>query len=737
MRQFLILWRRELHLSFLRPVGYCQAAVFLFLSGTLLAWKLMAGAFDLSSVPALLFSSVFFWLVVLATCAMLTMRLVAEERTAGTWDLLMTAPIHEAEIVAAKFAGALTLFVAMSLPILATPFFLRACGLTAGEIDLGSLAGAALILFWVGAFFIAVGTLLSCLTRSQAIAGIGALTVNGVLFFWGAFPIRSSIFSEAGPALVMDPAHYVQAFASGFIDSRPLIVLALGGLLVLFFAVQTIQWQRFRIFSETLNLGMALMLALGLMSLGVILAHRHYRLADWTRSHRYSLSEKTLQILRNLNERVDVTFVCRPHHTIYGDLRRLLMQYGDHGATLRLEWVDPDRDPGRVEELLAQDAAVRSEAVVFKSPTQVRTVVLDDLLQSVSEEGGLFHPRAPTGLAAEEAFTAALLAVTEPVKPAVYFLMGHGEAALDDYHPERGFSTLARLLRSDHLELKPLLLGESAQIPTDAAALVIGGPTHRLTHNAITAIAEYLNRSGRLLLLADSGMVTGLESLLEDWGVRLNHDRVISKPLLAGAGDALVGTRGVGLTRELELTHFGDHPITAPLQGMLITLYQPRTLTLLGGVGTDTEEAVDKPRITVLANAGEDSWAETDFQQTPANFDSETDRRGPAPVAVAIERGPAGRVAMGLQPTRLAVIGDSHFAANGRVGGGNQDLVRSAVHWLLQRDFILGPSPRLGGSLPLVLEGRQRTLVLVMLVMGFPGCVLLWGLLVGWVRRRV
>jgi ABC-type transport system involved in multi-copper enzyme maturation permease subunit/ABC-type uncharacterized transport system involved in gliding motility auxiliary subunit len=737
MRRFLILWRRELQLCFLTPHGYFQAAVFLFLSGSLLAWKLMAGAFDLSSIPAILFSSVFFWLLVLATCAMLSMRLVAEERTAGTWDLLMTAPLHEAQIVAAKFAGALTVFVAMSLPMVAIPFFLRACGVMGGDIDGGPLAGAALILFGLGAFFIAVGTLLSCLTRSQAIAGIGALTVNGVLFFWGAFPIRSAIFVEGGPALVMDPAHYVQAFASGFIDSRPLIVMALGGLLVLFFAVQAIQWQRVRSFSETLNLGLALGLALGLMTLGTILAHRHYRLADWTRSHRYSLSEKTLHILRNLTERVEVTFVCRPHHTVYGDLRRLLMQYGDHGVSLRLEWVDPDRDPGQVEELLAQDAAVRSEAVVFKSSTQVRTVVLDALLQSVSEEGGAFHPRAPTGLAAEEAFTAALLAVTEPVKPTVYFLMGHGEAALDDYHPERGYSTLARLLRSDHLDLKPLLLGESAQIPEDAAALVIGGPSHRLAHNAIASIAEYLNRSGRLLLLADSGMVTGLESLLEDWGVRMNHDRVISKPLLAGVGDALTGARGVGLTRELELTRFGEHPITGPLQGMLITLYQPRTLTPLGGSGTTQEEAVDKPRITVLANAGEESWAETDFQQTPPHFDPETDRRGPAPVAVAIERGPEGRVVMGFQPTRLVVIGDSHFAANGRVGGGNQDLVRSALHWLLQRDFILGSAPQLGGSLPLVLEGRRRTLVLAALVVGFPGCALLWGILVGWLRRRV
>lgn len=737
MSRFLILWRRELQLNFLTPVGYFQAAVFLFLSGSLLAWKMMAGPFDLSSIPALLFSSVFFWLVVLATCAMLTMRLVAEERTAGTWDLLMTAPVHEAQIVAAKFAGALSVFMLMTLPILATPFLLRASGFAGGDIDGGTLAGAALILFWVGAFFVAVGTLLSCLTRSQSIAGIAALTVNGVLFFWGAVPIRSAIFAPGGPILVMDPAHYVQAFASGFIDSRPLVVLALGGGLVLFFAVQLLQWQRFRTFSETLNLGLTVVLAAGLMSAGVILAHRHYRLADWTRAHRYSLSEKTLRILRNLNERVEVTFVGRPHHAVYGDLLRILMQYADHGASLSLERVDPDRDPGRVDELLAQDLAVGSEAVIFKSPTQTRTVLLDDLLQAVTEEDGSFHPRASTGLAAEETFTAALLAVTEPVKPVVYFLIGHGEAALDDYHPDRGYSTLARLLRSDHLDLKPLLLGESAQIPADAAALVIGGPTRRLDRNAIGAITEYLNHSGRLLLMADSGLVTGLESLLEDWGVRMNHDRVISKPLVAGMGDSLAGVRGVGLTRELELTRFGDHPITGPLQGMLITLFQPRTLTPLSGVGTDREEAVDKPRITVLASAGEESWAETDFQQSPPNYDTETDRRGPAPVAVAIERGPAGRVAMGIQPTRLVVIGDSHFAANGRVGGGNQDLARSALHWLLQRDFILGAAPRLGGSLPRALDGPRRTLVLAVLVAGYPGCALLWGLLVGWFRRRV
>jgi len=106
-------------------------------------------------------------------------------------------------------------------------------------------------------------------------------------------------------------------------------------------------------------------------------------------------------------------------------------------------------------------------------------------------------------------------------------------------------------------------------------------------------------------------------------------------------------------------------------------------------------------------------------------------------VAVAIERGPAAPVAMGFQPTRLVVIGDSRFAANGRVGGGNSDLVRSSLHWLMQRDFRVGPAPRLGGTLTTLLDGRRRTVVMAILIAGFPGCALLWGLLVAGLRRRV
>jgi ABC-type uncharacterized transport system involved in gliding motility auxiliary subunit len=219
--------------------------------------------------------------------------------------------------------------------------------------------------------------------------------------------------------------------------------------------------------------------------------------------------------------------------------------------------------------------------------------------------------------------------------------------------------------------------------------------------------------------------------------VRLNHDRVVTKPLVPGVSEGLRGVRGIGISRELGVTHYGGHPITRDLEGILTTFYQPQSITSLVPAETNVTDHVDKPRVTILATSGEDSWAESDTEHNPPHFDPATDRRGPVAVAVAVEKGPVGAINMEILPTRLVVIGDSQFAANGFVSGGNQDFFMNAVQWLLRKEQSIGIAPKTQSRLFLIMDPRRQGWALIWIVLGLPACFIVAGGLVFLVRRRM
>jgi hypothetical protein len=111
MRVFLTLWRRELSASFASPVGYVVLAAVLFLLGV--SFTIIVD--DLSrpsDIPLteLFHASLFFWVILLLSTPIITMRTFAAERATGTYENLMTTPVGDAEVVFGKFAGALSFF---------------------------------------------------------------------------------------------------------------------------------------------------------------------------------------------------------------------------------------------------------------------------------------------------------------------------------------------------------------------------------------------------------------------------------------------------------------------------------------------------------------------------------------------------------------------------------------------------------------------------------------------------
>ncbi len=147
-----------------------------------------------------------------------TMRLLAEERNIGSYEILVTLPVSFTDIAVGKFLGATLFITAMLIPTLLYPVSISLLG----DLDPGPVAGGYIGTILLGAAYCAIGLFASALTRNQIVAFIlGAaicflLTIlNRLLFFIpGAF---ASIIDYIGAN-----SHFIN-ISKGIIDSRDII----------------------------------------------------------------------------------------------------------------------------------------------------------------------------------------------------------------------------------------------------------------------------------------------------------------------------------------------------------------------------------------------------------------------------------------------------------------------------------------------------------------------------------
>lgn len=471
------------------------------------------------------------------------------------------------------------------------------------------------------------------------------------------------------------------------------------------------------------NAALALALAAGLVVALNVLAARHPFRVDVSRSPFYALSAKTLEILSRLTVDVQVLVFLSSEHGLYRDIRRLFKEYEYASPRLRVEYIDPHRDLARSKELVLQYDVTEPEVVVFaaegrKKVVPVKEIAEYDLAPMLS--GG---PKVMTAFRGEQVFSSAIQGLMQAKKPLVYFLAGHGERQIASYDPVLGYSIVARNLQRDNIEVQTLNLGESIGIPKGCDLLAVAGPTRRFSRAEMDTVKNYLDNSGAVLLLLDAGKDAGLGDLLEAWDIRLAEDRVV--------GLTLTG-------RELLVTHYGRHPITDRLaQARAATIFNsPRSIQPRTGANAPAPQAADKPRLTVLASCAEEGWSEMSPNQNPPQMDAGVDRPGPIAVAVAVEKGLPRGMDVAIKPSRMVVVGDSSFVANGALlAGYTPDFFMNAVNWLLERTDNLPIPVKTPGRVNIVMSRQQFQIAFGVIVVGIPAAMAAVGLFV-WLRRR-
>jgi ABC-2 type transport system permease protein len=175
MTALAVLLRKEMLATFGSPIAYTVAAVFLLVLGYTFSLTLFA-----TKVANLLYIFHQMYVLSILLVPALTMRAFAEERRTDTLELLLTAPVDEVWIVAAKFLSVFALVLAMYLGALLYAVVLD----TYGTPDWGPVGSAYLALACHASLIVAIGLLMSSLTENQVVAA--ALTLGTLLMLWFA-----------------------------------------------------------------------------------------------------------------------------------------------------------------------------------------------------------------------------------------------------------------------------------------------------------------------------------------------------------------------------------------------------------------------------------------------------------------------------------------------------------------------------------------------------------------------
>ena len=455
--------------------------------------------------------------------------------------------------------------------------------------------------------------------------------------------------------------------------------------------------------------GTSVLVVLGILVAVNYIGAKQNKRWDLTAAKEFSLSEQTRQILSKLDAPMQVqVFAQESDFQRYQDR---LKEYEYASKQLKTEYVDPDKKPAIAHQSNIQQYGT----IVFSYKGRSERVTSDN----------------------EQDITNGIIKVVSGQQKKVYFTSGHGER--DTTSAEReGYNTIAKALGAENYSLEKIVLAQAGAVPDDAAVLVVAGPKGDFFPPEVEAIKTYLDKAGKLLLeidppdKADSAPLTNLIALAHDWGMGVGNDIVVD---VSGMG------RLIGTDASVPVAaNYPSHPITQHF-GFLTAFPLARSITpVAGGVNGH----IAQPFVETSPR----SWAETDIKSLLASGEvkldeAKGDRKGPITIAAAVSAAQAAAVppkpgtADAPRPeTRVAVIGDSDFAANSGIGiQGNRDLFMNTVGWLSQQESLISIRPKDPDDRRITMTSAQQTNFTWLSLLFIPGFIFGTGIYT-WMKRR-
>lgn len=218
IKKIFALTKKELHSYFTSPVAYliliASLSLFNVLFYMIIDHNKEVSLRDIFQVMEFMF---------IFMIPLLTMRLFAEEKSNGTMEFLLTAPLTPSMIVLGKYFSML-IFYTLLIAFTGTYYFIVEYF---GDPDPFSILSGYIGIWLEGAFFIAIGLLTSSWTRNQIIAAMTSYLILFLLYFSVTFTQYFTGGTESFLIQLSTRTH-LENFAIGMITASDIIYYLAG-----------------------------------------------------------------------------------------------------------------------------------------------------------------------------------------------------------------------------------------------------------------------------------------------------------------------------------------------------------------------------------------------------------------------------------------------------------------------------------------------------------------------------
>src|SRR5215471_15906113 len=423
------------------------------------------------------------------------------------------------------------------------------------------------------------------------------------------------------------------------------------------------------------------------------LANRYEKSYDSTSNKKFTLSDQSQKIVKNLKQTLTITYWGQPSR--FTEARDLMDRYKALSPKVDVQFMDADKK--------------RTQAIAAGVKT----------LPTIYVEVGNKKEEAKT--LTEEDVTGAMVRALKGGDRQVCFVLGSGEHTIADTD-RTGFSKAKELTEKGNYKTQDVKLLPKAEIPMECTIVVVPGPKRDYLQPAVDALKNYVENGGRALFMLDPPLKFGqqvdengaLTGVLANWGVTVEKDLVLD---LSGVGQLF------GLGPEFPLvTTYESHAIVRDLKDVATGFPIARSLDVKNG---------DKTTVEKLFATSADSIATKNLASAEIK-QSKDDLKGPLVLAAA------GTYTTGKETGngRFVVAGSSGFAANNFIGfNGNRDLFMNMLNWLSSDEDLISIRPKEPSDNPLNMNARQVSALFYESVVGIPLVIVLAGVGVWWRRR--
>jgi ABC-type uncharacterized transport system involved in gliding motility auxiliary subunit len=477
-----------------------------------------------------------------------------------------------------------------------------------------------------------------------------------------------------------------------------------------------------------------LILAVFIVGMINYVAFKHYVHKDLSQSQFYTLSPKTRDVLKQLDSPLTVyTFLNEQNAGQADQITNLLKEYQQAaGKNMTVEKIDPAYDIARATELQRDLHFDGNDHLIIlkykdKSPRFVKQEDLFDI-NPMNGQVGAFK--------GEQQVTAAIIGLVEGKPSKIYFTEGHGEHSVQDSTSPQGYGLVATMLKNENIEVANLNLAQKGDVPADAEAIVIAGPSISFSPIEAEALDKYLAANGKLLVLVDPYVVLGLDDVLKKYGIKYEDDLVLYRATTSTGSQMTVPLAAI------YQGGFSAQPITTKFAqaGLQLLIYDTRSITL--PVSDPSQPVTSKTQFLLQTDA--DGWGWISKTGTPPvdpkqlTYNKVTDIPGPVTIAAQFDGGmttdPATKATMFA--TRIVAVGAAKFLENDTQDPVSANFFTNSVDWLVKKNAVLDIAPKKPQEYGVSLNPISYRTVVWCAAFFIPGAALVLGIATWFSRRK-